>query len=56
MRNLVIGFGFAACTLSLSLGAERSPNVLFIAVDDLRPMLGCYGDKVGWRGDREGNP
>ena len=46
MRNLVIGFGFAACALSLSLGAERSPNVLFIAVDDLRPMLGCYGDKV----------
>ena len=24
-------------------GADR-PNVLMIAVDDLRPMLGCYGD------------
>ena len=25
---------------------DRRPNVLFIAVDDLRPALGCYGNRV----------
>jgi iduronate 2-sulfatase len=29
-----------------SKAASTRPNVLFIAVDDLRPSLGCYGDPI----------
>lgn len=39
MRSILI-----LLLLSLSVGAR--PNVLFIAIDDLRPALGCYGDPV----------
>ena len=50
-RNTLVGF-IAALLLALpgETGAAEKlpqrPNVLFIAADDLRPQLGCYGDPV----------
>ena len=35
------------CVPGLALGADESaprrPNVLFVSIDDLKPLLGCYG-------------
>jgi arylsulfatase A-like enzyme len=45
--NQLLNFIVAAALLPLAeLHAAGKPNVLFIAVDDLRPDLGCYGNKV----------
>ena len=33
---------FSLCLLSASSAFAAKPNILFIAVDDLRPWLGCY--------------
>ncbi|MDT8302577.1 MAG: sulfatase-like hydrolase/transferase, partial [Sedimentisphaerales bacterium] len=48
-RNFLksVGLGAAALVLPTHLFAadKKRPNVLFIAVDDLRPQLGCYGHK-----------
>lgn len=34
------------CGMAATAAAQSKPNVLFIAVDDLRPDIGCYGNKV----------
>lgn len=53
MRSILIGTSWVllTCLVPRGLAAEperqasvqRRPNILFIAVDDLRPQLGCYG-------------
>lgn len=35
-----------ACLASTTFAASSPPNVLLICVDDLKPTLGCYGDKI----------
>ena len=46
MNKLVVPiFLFVGIFLSL-LADAKHPNVLFIAIDDLRPELGCYGSPI----------
>jgi len=50
MRYVALGaatlFALWTCAAIPLESAEKRPNVLFIATDDMRPQLGCYGDKL----------
>ncbi|NNE93565.1 MAG: sulfatase-like hydrolase/transferase, partial [Verrucomicrobiales bacterium] len=39
-------FAFFSCLFGCSVASAEKPNVLFIAIDDLRPEIGCYGKPV----------
>ncbi|MDP7305143.1 MAG: sulfatase-like hydrolase/transferase, partial [Pirellulaceae bacterium] len=41
---LIVVTGVLCC--SRLPAADRAPNILLIAVDDLRNTLGCYGDSA----------
>ena len=45
-RMMRWAFGIGVAFLCCSLQAADKPNILFIAVDDLRPELGCYGSDI----------
>ena len=42
----LLGLFASLCVLCGQLSAAQKPNVLLICVDDLKPFLGCYGDKL----------
>jgi len=44
--SMILYFAFATFGGTAVVEASEKPNVLFIAVDDLRPEIGCYGSEV----------
>lgn len=48
MKRLLTLLAFASAGFSANLGAQdgQRPNVLLIAVDDLKPAIGAYGDPL----------
>jgi len=46
-KNISILFSLLMLTASTLVAQQKDkPNVLFIAIDDLKPILGCYGNSL----------
>jgi arylsulfatase A-like enzyme len=43
---LVISLFLISSNFVFAQKKDAKPNILFIAIDDLKPILGCYGDKL----------
>ena len=49
LKNLNLALAGLVSVSSFAQNTKKvpeKPNILFIAVDDLKPILGCYGDKL----------
>ena len=44
MKKIITLLSFLLSISSIIAQSQNKPNVLFIAVDDLKPMLSCYGE------------
>ena len=44
MKSIANSLVLVLSFLCLKLATGESPDIVMIAIDDLRPMLGCYGD------------
>ena len=43
---MILVFAIASSFVSAQKKQQSKPNILFIAVDDLKPILGCYGNTL----------
>jgi iduronate 2-sulfatase len=43
---MILVFAIASSFVSAQKKQQSKPNILFIAVDDLKPILGCYGNSL----------
>lgn len=46
MKKQILLFSVTLISWTVFAQKNKKPNILFIAVDDLKPELGCYGNKL----------
>lgn len=44
--SIYLFFTISTCIVFAQKKLDKKPNILFIAVDDLKPLLGCYGNTL----------